>query len=92
MGKLQGNRRSASRPNRPSTKAPVPRTADPSLGFPTIPLEELARQQNAKPVTDLEEFGSLWPPEFDPDEFLQWLAGERAARRQTTRESVRGPR
>jgi hypothetical protein len=55
-------------------------------------LEELARQQNAKPVTDLEEFGSLWPPEFDPDEFLQWLAGERAARRQTTRESVRGPR
>lgn len=92
MGKTRGSGRAARRSNRARSKAaayrPIRVQADPSLGFPTIPLEELARQQQAKPITDLDDIGSLWPEQFDPDEFLVWLTAERKLRRRLDADKI----
>jgi hypothetical protein len=61
-------------------KVPKPRNHE------SLSIEELARQQGVKPVTDLDEIGALMPEEFDPDAFLAWLAEERAARRRAVKE------
>lgn len=85
MGKLQGNRKPSARRSplsQKSSKSRAPRSRpDSSLGFPSISLDELVKRQGVKPVADLQEFASLWPTEFDPDEFLTWLSAERVARR-----------
>lgn len=47
----------------------------------STPLDQLARQQSVSPVEDLDELAALWPADDDPDELLQWLLAERAARR-----------
>jgi hypothetical protein len=49
---------------------------------PGASLEELARRQGVKPYTGVQDFAGLWPEEFDPDAFLEWLAAERRARRE----------
>jgi len=87
MGKLQSNRKSPvhrrqGRPTAPKVGATGSRPG-PSLGFPTISLDELARRQGVKAITNLEEFASAWPAEFGPDELLAWLSAERKTRRQT---------
>ena len=43
------------------------------------------------PIDNLEGFASLWPAEFDPDEFVTWLAAERKAGRQLASATRRGP-
>ena len=47
----------------------------------SIPLEELARQQNVRPLKDGSELTKLWPGDDDPDELLAFILAERAARR-----------
>jgi hypothetical protein len=83
MGKIKSSREFSAEPRstRPRGNRRRALQTTPALGFPTIPLEELARCQGVKPLTDLKGFGSLWPAEFNPDEFLSWLSGERKARR-----------
>ena len=83
MGKIKSNRDFRARPrsDKPArARGPGVSHPTPALGFPTISLDELARRQGVKPLTDLNEVGALWPEEFNPDEFLIWLSGERTAR------------
>lgn len=47
----------------------------------SIPLEELARQQNVRPLKDVSELAKLWPGDDDPEEVLAFILAERAARR-----------
>jgi len=44
-------------------------------------LEELAAQQGVSPAEDLDEIGGLWPCADDPEELLEHILKERAARR-----------
>jgi hypothetical protein len=48
-------------------------------------LEELARRQGVKPVTDLDALGALLPADFDPDAFAAFITDERAARRKAVK-------
>ena len=48
----------------------------------SLSLIELAEAQNVAPVDDLEGIAALWPSDGDPDELLDHVLGERAARRQ----------
>ena len=64
-----------------NTTAPAVREiAHPVVGQ-SLSLEELAAQQKVTPVTDLDELGSLWPADDDPDRLLSFLISERRARR-----------
>ena len=63
-----------------STGPAVREIAHPVLGQ-SLTLEELAAQQKVAPVTDLDELGSLWPADDDPDRLLSFLISERRARR-----------
>lgn len=63
-------------------------TADPAIRQttrsalePSLSLEELAAQQKVTPVSDLDELGSLWPADDDPDRLLFFIISERRARR-----------
>jgi hypothetical protein len=47
----------------------------------TVPLQELAEQQQVCPIEDLDELSGLWPMEDDPDELFRYIAAERAERR-----------
>ena len=47
-------------------------------------LSELAKAQGVGPVEDLEGIVALWPSDDDPDELLEHLLAERAARRRAT--------
>lgn len=58
----------------------VGKPAPPLLGQ-TVSLEELAAQQGVTPVSSLDEVGSLWPVDDDPDRLLSYLISERRARR-----------
>jgi len=58
----------------------VGKTAPPVLGQ-SLSLEELAAQQGVTPVSDLDEVGSLWPVDDDPDCLLSFVISERRARR-----------
>ena len=46
-------------------------------------LAELAEAQGVGPVEDLEGIAALWPSDDDPDELLDYVLAERAARRRT---------
>lgn len=48
-------------------------------------LAELAAQQGAAPVEDLDAVGELWPCDDDPEELLQHILAERTARRRLPR-------
>jgi len=62
-------------------KTQQPKAANPRSAPATVPLEELARQQGVTPISDLDELGALWPADDDPDEFAEFIASERSARR-----------
>ena len=47
----------------------------------SLSLTELAEAQAVAPVDDLEAIAALWPSDDDPDELLDHLLAERAARR-----------
>lgn len=47
----------------------------------SLSLTELAEAQGIAPVDDLEALAALWPSDDDPDELLEHLLAERAARR-----------
>src|SRR5262249_1708752 len=47
----------------------------------SIPLEALAEEQGARPVTDLDELSDLWPADDDPDALLNYILTERRERR-----------
>ena len=47
----------------------------------SLSLTELAQAQGIAPVDDLEALAALWPSENDPDELLEHLLADRAARR-----------
>ena len=47
----------------------------------SLSLTELAKAQGVSPVDDLEGLAALWPSDDDPDEFLDNVLLERAARR-----------
>ena len=47
-------------------------------------LTELANAQGVGPVEDPEDIAALWPSDDDPDELLDHLLAERAARRGVT--------
>lgn len=49
-------------------------------------LDQLAAEQGVTAVTDLDEISDLWPADDDPDELLEHLQRERAARRSLSRE------
>jgi len=48
-------------------------------------LDELAEQQGATPVEELQEVAKLWPVNDDPDQLLQFILQERRARRRVHR-------
>ena len=48
-------------------------------------LTQLAVQQGVSPVEDLDALGDLWPCDDDPEELLQHVLAERAARRRLAR-------
>jgi hypothetical protein len=50
-----------------------------------VSIEELAKQQGVKPVSDLQEISDLWPKDDDPDELLRFILAERRARRRLRR-------
>ncbi len=52
----------------------------------SLSLEELAEQQNVKPVSDLDEISKLWPMDDDPDEMLRYIMSERQERRRAAQE------
>ena len=47
----------------------------------SLSLTELAETQGTAPVDDLEALAAMWPSDDDPDELLNHLLAERAARR-----------
>ena len=47
----------------------------------SLSLAELAKAQGIAPVDELESLVALWPSDDDPDELLEYLLAERAARR-----------
>ena len=47
----------------------------------SLSLTELAEAQGIAPVDDLEALAAMWPSDDDPDELLEHLLAERAARR-----------
>lgn len=47
----------------------------------SLSLIELAEAQDVAPVDDLEGIAALWPSDDDPDELLDHVLAERAARR-----------
>ena len=59
---------------------------DGSGGAETVSLEELAREQQVSPVTDLDALGELLPAEDDPDAMLAFVQSEREARRRAADE------
>jgi len=59
--------------------------AKPQPFWESLSLEELAEQQGVQPVGDLDDVGSLWPVDDDPDELLRFILLERRARRQVCR-------
>ena len=65
----------------------IPRRRRPRATPTTV--EQLVRQQGVKHVYDLDELGSLLPPEADPDDFLDFLNAERGARRASARNGKR---
>ena len=50
-----------------------------------LSLKELAEQQGVTPVENLDDVGSLWPVDDDPDELLRFILRERRARRRVRR-------
>ncbi len=50
-----------------------------------LSLKELAEQQGVTPVENLDDVGSLWPVNDDPDELLRFILRERRARRRVRR-------
>ena len=50
--------------------------------WPSSSLAELAEAQGVGPAENLEEIAALWPSDDDPDELLDHVLAERAARRQ----------
>lgn len=50
----------------------------------SLSLDELAEQQGAEVVSDLDEISDLWPVDDDPDELLEHILHERQARRTLT--------
>jgi hypothetical protein len=44
-------------------------------------LEQLARQQDVRPLKDASELAENWPGDEDPDELLAFILAERSARR-----------
>jgi hypothetical protein len=70
-----GLKRSARGCGAPESSVPVAAPAPESL-------EEIARRQGVKPYRGVQDFAGIWPEEFDPDAFLEWLAAERRARRE----------
>ena len=48
-------------------------------------LAELAAEQGVSAVEDLDSIGELWPCDDDPEELLQHILAERAARRRLAR-------
>ena len=51
-------------------------------------LSELAEAQGVGPVESLEDIAALWPSDDDPDELLDYVLAERAARRRATGSSA----
>lgn len=49
-------------------------------------LDELIAEQGVTSVADLDELSALWPADDDPDELLEHIQRERAARRHLPRE------
>ena len=49
-------------------------------------LDELIREQQVIPITDLDEISRLWPADDDPDLLLEFLLDERSHRRQMNTE------
>ena len=47
----------------------------------SLSLTELAEAQGIAPAGDLEALAALWPSDDDPDELLEYLLADRAARR-----------
>jgi hypothetical protein len=47
----------------------------------SLSLDELAERQGVGPATDLDELSALWPEDDDPDELVEHVLNERAARR-----------
>ena len=47
----------------------------------SLSLTELAEAQDIAPVDDLEALAALWPSDDNPDELLEYLLADRAARR-----------
>ena len=45
-------------------------------------LEQLTAEQAVAPVSDLDELALLWPCDDDPQDLLEHILSERAARRQ----------
>lgn len=63
-------------------------------GFPfwsLLSLEELAEQQRVLPAEDLDEIGSLWPVEDDPDKLMDHILSDRSARRRLLYERNAAP-
>lgn len=61
-------------------KEVAPSDLTPSF-WSSLSLTELAKAQGVSPVDDLEGIAALWPSDDDPDEFLDHVLLERAARR-----------
>jgi hypothetical protein len=53
----------------------------------SLSLDELAQRQGVGPVTDLDEISALWPVDDDPDELVEHVLSERAARRTSGKNS-----
>lgn len=55
----------------------------------SLSLDELAQRQGVGPVSDLDEISARWPEDDDPDELVEHVLSERAARRTPGNEAGR---
>ena len=75
-GEMDGKKTEADTAGEESTQSDRARSF-----WSTLSLTELAQAQDIAPIDDLEALAALWPSENDPDELLEHLLADRAARR-----------